>query len=48
VGENVDAAQHLLARIVGKSDFLGSHLSFLLGFAGLIVAMRTAKFASHE
>ena len=30
VGENVDAAQHLVARIDREFDFLGSHLSSLL------------------
>jgi hypothetical protein len=28
VGENVDAAQHLVARFDREFDFLGSHLSF--------------------
>ncbi|MGC1280858.1 MAG: hypothetical protein WA893_21990, partial [Xanthobacteraceae bacterium] len=30
IGENVDAAQHLVARIDGESDFLGSHRNSLL------------------
>jgi hypothetical protein len=30
VGENVDAAQHLVARLDREFDFLGSHLSSLL------------------
>ena len=31
MGKNVDAAQHLVARINRKSDFLGSHVMSLLG-----------------
>ena len=30
VGENVDAAQHLLARVLAKLDVFGSHVGILL------------------
>ncbi len=34
IGENIDAAQHLVARVGGETDFLGSHVPILSARVG--------------